>query len=408
MTIVATYDFVDNKVSVVPNAPSSSFGAHGVMTLSTIGGYKPGKLIGPAFKSSYVLARTENDSSETPIEEDYWAKAIEWADSIGIDVASTSLGYLTYDPPYPSWTWEDMDGNTTLITRAADRAVSLGIVVVNSAGNSGYHPSRNTLVAPADGDSVIAVGAVDSFGVRVSFSSVGPTVDGRIKPDVMAMGYKVKAASPTITNGYVLVSGTSLSCPLTAGVAALLLSANPSLTPIQVRDALRQTASNASSPNNLMGWGIINALDAIVQRNFIVEPGWNLFSLSHKLDDRRKNLLYPSSGSDAFAYQRGYYLIDTLPQRYGYWLKYSQPDTIYLAGAARTRDTILINTGWQIIGSISFPVAVDKIEKNPPDLIISDFFGWSGAYMPVDTLYPHKGYWVKAKSEGKLIFDFFR
>lgn len=263
MKIIATHDFVDHKVSVVPNNPSTGFGAHGVATLSTIGGYKPGSLIGPAFGAEFILARTENDSSETPVEEDNWAKAIEWADSIGVDVTSTSLGYLGYDPPYTSWTWQDMNGNTTLITKAADRAVGLGIVVVNSAGNSGYNATQNTLIAPADGDSVITAGAVDISGARASFSSVGPTFDGRTKPDIMADGVGVWVASATNPTAYGGASGTSFSCPLSAGVAALIVCANPKLTPIQVREAMRQTASNHVSPNNTMGWGILNAIAAV-------------------------------------------------------------------------------------------------------------------------------------------------
>ena len=263
MNIIAQWDFVDHKESVIPYNPSH--GGHGVNTLSTIGGFKSGQLIGPAFGADFILARTENDSSETPIEEDNWAAAIEWADSIGVDVTSTSLGYLSYDPPYTSWTWEDMDGNTTLITRAADHAVGLGIVVVNSAGNSDDNEEHNTLGAPADGDSVITAGAVNSSGVRASFSSVGPTTDipPRIKPDVMAMGQGVKVASSSNPTGYGTASGTSFSCPLSAGVAALILCANPVLTPIEVREAMRQTASNAAAPDNLMGWGILNADSAI-------------------------------------------------------------------------------------------------------------------------------------------------
>ncbi len=268
MNIIAQHDFVDHKESVVPNNPSSAFGSHGVNTLSAIGGYKPGQLIGPAFKASFILARTENDSSETPIEEDNWAAAIQWADSIGADVSSTSLGYCApgspYDPPYTSWTQADMDGNTTVITKAADHAVQLGIVVLNSAGNSGGGDGvHNTLGAPADGDSVITVGAVGSTGTRTGFSSVGPTADGRIKPDIMALGSGDYLASSTNPTGYGSGSGTSFSCPLSAGAAALVLCANPSLTPIQVRQALRQTANNASAPNNLVGWGIINTLSAI-------------------------------------------------------------------------------------------------------------------------------------------------
>lgn len=262
---IATYDFVDHKVSVVPNNPSTSFGAHGVNTLSTIGGFKSGQLIGPAFGATYILARTENDSSETPFEEDNWVAAIEWADSIGVDVTSTSLGYLDYDTSFVSWTWEDMDGNTTAITRAADMAVERGIVVVNSAGNSGNNLSHNTLGAPADGDSVLSIGAVTSAGVRSSFSSVGPSTSTppRIKPDVMAQGSTVRVASSTNPTGYGNTQGTSFSCPLAAGVAALIIHARPTDSPIEIMNAIRSTASQASSPDNLMGWGIINAMAAL-------------------------------------------------------------------------------------------------------------------------------------------------
>lgn len=261
--LVATYDFVDHKVSVVPNNPSIGFGAHGVVTLSALGGFKPGELIGPAFGASYILARTENDSSETPLEEDNWVAAIEWADSIGVDITSTSLGYLTYDPPYPSWTWQNMDGNTTVITRAADMAVARGIVVLNSAGNNGFSSEHNTLNAPADGDSVLAVGAVTIDGQRAPFSSVGPTVDGRIKPDVMAQGVTVRCAHWDNPTQYTYSGGTSLSCPLAAGVAALVLHAKPSATPGEIIAILKGTASRAHAPDNLYGWGVLDALKAI-------------------------------------------------------------------------------------------------------------------------------------------------
>jgi serine protease AprX len=263
MNIIATWDFVNNREYVGDGQGGQGSGTHGTNTLSVIGGFKEGQLIGPAFSSDFILAKTENTESETPIEEDNWIAAIEWADSIGVDVTSTSLGYLTYDPPYPSYTWEDMDGNTMRITIAADLAVSVGIVVVNSAGNGGFHSTRNTLSAPADGDSVISAGAVTSTSTRSSFSSVGPTVDGRIKPDVMAMGSSVRVASASGNTSYTTASGTSFSCPLIAGVAALVLNVNPYLTPIQVRDALRNTASQNSNPDRLFGWGIIDALQAV-------------------------------------------------------------------------------------------------------------------------------------------------
>jgi len=230
-----------------------------------LAGYAPGKLIGPAYAAGYLLARTENDASETPLEEDNWVAAIEWADSLGVDVVSSSLGYLDYDPPIPSWTWQDMDGNTTLITRAADMAVARGIVVVNGAGNNGFDPTHNTLLAPADGDSVITVGGVLPDSVRYVSSSCGPTTDNppRIKPDIMTMGGLDYIALATGTSQYTFSAGTSFACPLAAGVVALLLQARPSATPMQIREALRATASNSSSPNNQYGWGIVNAVAAL-------------------------------------------------------------------------------------------------------------------------------------------------
>jgi subtilisin family serine protease len=266
MNILATYDFVDNKVSVVPaNSDSNSLGDHGVNTLSTIGGYKPGVLIGPAYGATYILARTEDTRSETPLEEDKWVAAIEWAESIGVQVTSTSLGYLDYNAPYTSWTWVDMNGRTTVITRAAAMAVRKGIVVVNSAGNEGFNASHNTLTAPADGDSVLAAGAVDPAGNRAPFSSVGPSTASppRIKPDVMAQGVSVLTASAFTATGYGLSQGTSFACPLTAGVAALLVKANPTAPPMRIIEAMKLTASHAAAPDNSIGWGILNASAAL-------------------------------------------------------------------------------------------------------------------------------------------------
>lgn len=261
MNIIAAYDFVNNDPNVA-NQGDMGEGSHGTATLSIIGGFKEGSLIGPAYGADFILAKTENTDSETPVEEDNWVAALEWADSIGVDVTSTSLGYLDYDPPFTSYTWQNMDGNTAIITIAGDLAVAKGIVVVNSAGNNGFDPTHNTLGAPADGDSVIAIGAVTSSGTRTSFSSVGPTADGRIKPDLMAMGSNVYHAG-SFGNQYWSGGGTSYSCPLVAGVCALLLQKNPSLTPMEVLQILRSTASLSSNPNNEYGWGIIDALDAI-------------------------------------------------------------------------------------------------------------------------------------------------
>lgn len=256
MKIQTTYDFQNNT-------PTLTGHSHGTATLCLVGGYKPGKMVGPAFGSTYILARTEVDPTERPIEMDNWIRAAIWADSLGADIITSSLGYLEFDPGYTSYTWQDMNGNTLPITIAADLAVNKGIIVSNSAGNNGLN-TRNTLAGPADGDSVLTVGAVTSTGVRSGFSSVGPTTDvpPRIKPDVMAMGSSNYYASTT-GNNYSTGSGTSFSCPLTSGVCALVLSANKNLTPLQVMGILKKFASNSSSPNNTMGWGIIDASLAV-------------------------------------------------------------------------------------------------------------------------------------------------
>jgi subtilisin family serine protease len=270
MSILARRDFVNGDEDVGDGADQGE-GSHGTATLSVLGGFKEGQLIGPAYAAGFILAKTENTFSETPVEEDNWAAAAEWAEALGADVISSSLGYLEYDGPFTSYTFTDMNGETAISTRAANLAASLGVVVVNSAGNNGFDATHNTLGAPADGRGVIAAGAVDPLGARALFSSVGPTADGRIKPDVAAQGVSVKVASPTSPSLYGLAAGTSFSCPLTAGVAALVIQAHPEYTPQQVADALRTTASKAGAPDNLLGYGIVNAMAAVGLRR--VEPG---------------------------------------------------------------------------------------------------------------------------------------
>ncbi|MFZ0390671.1 MAG: S8/S53 family peptidase [Calditrichia bacterium] len=264
INILQTWDFVNGDSIVWDEPGQAGTGTHGTYTLGTIAGYYPGELIGPAYGADFVLAKTENTDWEHNIEEDHWVAGAEWGDSLGADIISSSLGYREFDFGQISYTWQDMDGNTTVVTRGADLAASRGILVVNSAGNEGPSTTGNpnTLVAPSDGDSVLAAGAVSASGSQVYFSSMGPTADGRIKPDVMAMGSGVVAPSTFSTNGYSSVDGTSFSCPLTAGAAALVLQANPNLTNMQIIEAMRQTADNAAAPNNAYGWGILNAYQA--------------------------------------------------------------------------------------------------------------------------------------------------
>jgi len=262
MSIADRHDFV-NGDDDVGNGSDKGEGSHGTETLSVLGGFSPGHLIGPAFNATFLLAKTEDTTSETPVEEDNWAAAAEWAEARGADVISSSLGYLTFDPGFKSYTFADMDGRTAISTRAADLAAARGVVVVNSAGNEGPNAQHNTLGAPADGRLVLAIGAVTAAGQRASFSSVGPTADGRTKPDVAAQGVSVVVATPGAPRSYTTSSGTSFSCPLTAGVVALVVQARPSATVSQVEDAVRSTASQAARPDNLLGWGIVDAARAV-------------------------------------------------------------------------------------------------------------------------------------------------
>jgi serine protease AprX len=262
--IVATWDFVNGDASVFDESDQMGSGDHGTYTLGAIAGYEPGKLIGPAFGASFLLGKTENTDSERHIEEDHWIAGAEWADTLGADIISSSLGYRgQFSSGEADYSWEDMDGETTVVAQGANIAASRGILIVNCAGNEGGNSSgRNTLVSPADCDLVLAAGAVNPQGYRTGFSSIGPTADGRIKPDVMAMGESVYTAAPSAVDEYELVDGTSLSAPLAAGVAALLLEINPSWTNQDIIAAMKSTASRSESPDNGYGWGIVDAQKA--------------------------------------------------------------------------------------------------------------------------------------------------
>ncbi len=249
LRVEAQYDFI-NGDSVTADEAGDPAGQdeHGTTVLGVLAGYAEGNLVGPAWGARYLLAKTEIVGSETSIEEDHWVAGIEWADSAGADVVTSSLGYIFW------YTNDQLDGNTALCTRAADIAASHGIVVVNSAGNEG----TSGLVAPADGDSVFAIGAVDRTGAIASFSSRGPTADGRTKPDFTAMGVGVRSVSGSA--GYDNSNyGTSFAAPIVAGVCALLLEIHPDWSPMEMRDTLRATSSRSAAPDNTYGWGIPNA-----------------------------------------------------------------------------------------------------------------------------------------------------
>jgi serine protease AprX len=264
LDIQATWDFVNDDPNVFDEEGQMGVGNHGTQTLGTIGGYHPGELIGPAYGASYILGKTENTEWERHIEEDHWVAGAEWADDLGSDIISSSLGYrYEFDQGEEEYTYEDMDGETAIVTKGANIAASRGILIVNSAGNEGpTTPPMNTIIAPADSPNVIAAGAVYSNGMRVEFSSMGPTADGRIKPDLMAQGYNVYTVEIGGFSIYDSVAGTSFACPLTAGVTALILEINPTWTNFDIMEAMRSTADNSLNPNNEYGWGIVDAYGA--------------------------------------------------------------------------------------------------------------------------------------------------
>ncbi len=243
-----------------PLQPCPGTDDHGMAVASVAVGYDEGTIIGPGYGATIYAAATECAPYERNIEEDNFVAAVEWMEAAGVDVITASLGYFDFDPDQRSYTKSDLDGDTGLTTIAMDWAASRGVIPINSAGNSG--PGRQTIGTPADGDSVIAVGGVRSDGRIIPFSSRGPTADNRIKPDVAAQGVVVVVAAGT--RGYNLSQGTSFSSPMVAGIVTQILQVNPDLGPREVWHVLTSTASQANSPDNDLGWGIVDADAAIM------------------------------------------------------------------------------------------------------------------------------------------------
>lgn len=230
-----------------------SWSTHGNSVLSIIAGESMGNLTGTAPKANFFLFRTENVLSETPEEEYNWAAAAELCDSIGIDIINTSLGYSVFDDSTMNYTYADMDGNTTIITRAADMAAAKGMLVINSAGNEG-DDDWHYITAPADGDSVLTIGAVDSLRQHAFFSSYGPSSDGRVKPNVSTMGLATAYAGTD--SSFYRGNGTSFSAPVLSGMAACLWQAFPQKSNMEIFSAIEQSAHLYHNPNDALGYGI--------------------------------------------------------------------------------------------------------------------------------------------------------
>ena len=247
--ILGTWDYVDRESSVYED------GAHGMSVLSTMAGFLEDEFLGTAPKASYWLLRTEDGSSETLIEEYNWATAAEFADSVGVDIINSSLGYTTFDIVTQDHTYADLDGQTTVVTKAATLAARKGIIVCNSAGNSG-NDNWKYIGAPADADSILSVGAVNPMQEVTSFSSFGPSADGRVKPTVSAQGGSTAIITPS--NTIATSNGTSFSSPIIAGMTACLWQAHYDKSNMQIIEAITQSAHLYQNPDNQLGFGIPN------------------------------------------------------------------------------------------------------------------------------------------------------
>ncbi len=245
--IKGTYDFVNGEVNVYND------GSHGAMVFSTMAGFASGNLIGTAPYANYWLFTTEEDAAETISEEYNWIRGAEFADSVGADILTTSLGYFGFDNNLNNHVTNDLNGKIAPMSIAATMAARKGLLVLNSAGNSGNN-SPTTIGVPADADSIISVGAIDGNGNRAGFSSVGPTIDGRYKPDLAALGANAVVCLPS--GAFANANGTSFSCPILAGAVACFWQKNPTLKNMKVIDTLKKMANQAANPDNLLGWGV--------------------------------------------------------------------------------------------------------------------------------------------------------
>lgn len=302
--ILGGYDYVNKSTNYF------SGNNHGTYVLSSMGGYVDGQLVGTAPDAKYYLFVTEDaistfPYSENPVEESNWVEAAEEADRVGVDIISTSLGYFGYDNPNYSHTYSDMTGNLVFVSQGANIAFDKGIIVVASAGNEGLNTEPHVGV-PAEALHVLAIGAVQSNRSYATFSSIGPSYDNRIKPDVMAQGQTVVVSDPA--GNLATANGTSFSCPITAGLVACLWQALPTKTNSQIKQLITQSADRYSTPTNLYGYGIpdfnlalANGLSVtdFSKTDFVVYPNPTYDSISFTLpndSDFKKIAIYSILG----------------------------------------------------------------------------------------------------------------
>lgn len=245
--ILGGYNFPDRNTSIYTRS------SHGTSVLSCMAGFVDNQLVGAAPDAQYYLFITEDTNSENPVEESYWVEAVEMADSLGVDVINTSLGYFTYDNPNYSYSYSDMNGIKSFAARGADIAFSKGMICVTSAGNSG-NSSDPHMATPADAITTLTVGAVDASENYVSFSSIGPSFDNRVKPDVCAKGYLASVSNAT--GNIVNANGTSFSSPILAGMVTTFWSAVPNMTNAEIMQFVKESADIYANPTIYKGYGV--------------------------------------------------------------------------------------------------------------------------------------------------------
>ena len=403
--LIASYDFVDDDsiVTIEPGDPSATE-THGTKVWSIIAGDSGGNLVGIAREASILLARTENYDDEYPGEEDHWIASAEWADSIGADIITLSLGY------YEWYTSDSMTGDIAPISVAADRMAENGIVVTAAAGNNGA--GITTISAPGDADSIITVGAVNPDGNVSGFSSRGPTADGRIKPEICTMGSGVWTATSSSTTSYGYSYGTSAATPIAAGLSAILLQARPYLLPMDVREALMMTANNRSTPDNNIGWGIPDVRAALSypiagRSELPVYCGWNLMSIPVE-DALPADSAFPGRVGEVWSWNSDsadYVAASLIEGGEAYFVLYDRDTIISIGGEPLTEISKAVSPGWHTLGGIrprTFLPSFASLSTAELDIILYHFDPIEQKYIQSKTLSPGQGAFILVLNSGDI------
>ena len=424
--ILAVWDFVNDDGNV-GDEDDMGIGNHGTRTLSIIGGYDPGSMIGPAYGATFVLAKTENTEWEREIEEDHWVAAIEWMDELGVEVVNSSLSYIDW------YDYEDLNGENSVSSLATQRATEVGMIVVISMGNQGRNNyPGNKMGAPADAFGGYAAGATNQDSSYATFSSKGPTFDERTKPDFTTIGVSVRYASSRGDDIYGAGAGTSFSAPAIAGLCALLLEANPLLNPESLRDLLRSASNNSEEPDTLVGWGIPDGLAALQEMwpemaELIIplDSGWNM--VSHNLnfifdilfimeDLVQARVLQRVKDSEGRFYspEFGFNNIPFWERHEGYLIKVSEDTELLLEGQqVRFNEPIELHEGWQItayLPDFEMPVEIAFRSLLVNDLLIVAKNGQGQFFLPefgfnnIPACAPTKGYLLNLREDGILTY----